>query len=92
MFRRNHALPIQAQRHLSAARLFFGVFGGALAFYGSQRKQGIVGRVASSIGLGLIAKSLGTSFFSNWTDLLAALMAQIHASFPKLLSSSGVEA
>ncbi len=95
MFRskkRKKAQPGLARKQLSIFRLFFGVVGGALAFYGWQHKRGMVGRVASSVGLGLVAKSLGTPLLSAPTDVLAALMTQLRTSFPKLLPSSGTEA
>lgn len=86
------AKPISAPKQLSAGRLFYGVVGGALAFYGWQQKRGNVGLVASSVGLSLVAKSLRTSLFSAPADVLAALMTQLRTTFPKLLPSSGTEA
>jgi len=73
---------------LTPVRLFFGVIGGALAFYGWQHKRNVLGRVATSVGVGLITKSLDNSIFSGPTDVLTALMAQLRTSFPKLLITS----
>ncbi len=42
-----------------APRLFAGVVGGALVYYGWRRERSLVGRLASTAGYSLIAKSIG---------------------------------
>ena len=61
---------------LSFSRVALAVVGAGLAFYGMRKQRGLLGKVASSAGLGLIAKSLGTTSLAGAPAILAGLLSR----------------
>lgn len=63
-------------RTVTLPRIAFAIVGAGLVFYGMRKQGGVVKKLASSAGFGILAKTLGSTPLAGASAGLAALLSR----------------
>lgn len=65
---------LSTPRPLTGFRIVVALGGAALAFYGMRKDRGVLRKLASTAGLGLLAKSLGATSLAGAPAMLLSFL------------------